>query len=227
MKSIAIIPAYNEDQIIGEVVSQTLQYVDSVIVINDQSTDDTVNEAIFTGATVKFTKGNRGAGKATRQGILLALVYGADAVVTLDGDGQHNPGDIPQMLKLLERFDIVLASRFMDIPTNIPAYRRFGVKVITFAYNFGYGYKISDAQCGLRAFRSTVFENIEIEEDGFGFSTETLIKARSKGFKITEMPTTVKYHKEFRQNSTLNPIKHGLSVLFCTLKWRFKIETKS
>jgi glycosyltransferase involved in cell wall biosynthesis len=227
MKSIAIIPAYNEEKTIGEVVSQTLQYVDSVIVINDQSTDNTVNVAVCAGASVKFTKGNRGVGKATRQGILLALIYGADAIVTLDGDGQHNPGDIPQMLKLLGRFDIVLTSRFMDMFTNIPAYRKFGVKVITFAYNFGYKYKVNDAQCGLRAFRSTILEQIDLEEDGFGFSTEILIKARSKGCHITEMPTTVKYHKEFKQNSTLNPIKHGLSVLLCTLKWRFKVETKS
>jgi glycosyltransferase involved in cell wall biosynthesis len=227
MRTVAIIPAFNEAKTIGTVVKQTLQHVDEVIVMDDQSTDNTASEIKSAGAIVGGTSGERGAGKAIIGGIDYALeYYQPDAIVLLDGDGQHEPNDIPAMLSLLKDYDMVVTSRFMDNAafTNMPLYRKFGIWMITFAYNFGAKFKVRDSQCGLRAFRANVLRDMNLQENGFGYSTEMLVKARAKGYKIIEIPTIVHYHKDFRQNSSMNPVWHGLGVLFCTIWWRIKCE---
>jgi len=227
MKSIAVIPAYNEAHTIGEVVNKTLRYVDGVIVVDDQSTDKTREEALKADAIVWDTGGKRGAGKAIREGIDYALGnYAPEAIVLIDGDGQHDPSYIPQMLERLEFYDAVITSRFMDTQalTKMPLYRKFGIWAITFAYNFGARFKVKDSQCGLRAFKAKVLKAMDLQEDGFGYSTEMLVKARAMGFKIIEIPTVVFYHEDFKQNSSMNPILHGFKVLLCTLKWRWLCE---
>jgi glycosyltransferase involved in cell wall biosynthesis len=227
LKSVAIIPAYNEEKTIGTVVKQTLQYVDEVIVMDDHCTDNTREEALKAGAMVRSTSSGKGAGKAIRIGIGNAInIYQPDAIVLLDGDGQHNPDDIPSMLSLLKDFDMIVTSRFMDNSafTNMPKYRKFGIQCINFAYNFGAKFKIRDSQCGLRAFRANVLRDMNLQENGFGYSVEMLVKARAKGYKIIEIPTVVHYHKDFKQNSSMNPVIHGLGVLLVTLKWRLICE---
>jgi glycosyltransferase involved in cell wall biosynthesis len=226
MHTIAVIPAYNEAKTIGEVVNATLSHEDSVVVVNDQSTDATEELAYEAGADTLETQGKRGAGKAIRQGINFAIRQKSDAIVLIDGDGQHNPNDIPDMLSLLKDFDVVITSRFMDriVLTNVPLYRKFGIWVITFAYNFLSRFKVKDSQCGLRAFKAEVLDTMNLQENGFGYSTEMLVKARAMGFRIIEIPTIVKYHNEFEANSSMNPVVHGIGVLLCTLFWRFKCE---
>jgi glycosyltransferase involved in cell wall biosynthesis len=225
MHTIAVIPAYNESKTISDVVNDTLKYVNSVVVVNDQSTDNTEELAFEAGADTLDTIGKRGAGKAIRNGIDLALHQKAEAIVLIDGDGQHDPDCIPDMLRYLKSYDMVITSRFMgDDLTVVPAYRKFGIWAITFAYNFGMKFKVRDSQCGLRAFRAEVLRDMKLQEDGFGYSTEMLVKARAKGYKIIEIPTIVKYYEDFRQNSSMNPLKHGLMVLLCTIKWRLKCE---
>lgn len=227
MRTIAVIPAFNEAKTIVDVVNKTLHYVDGVVVIDDSSTDDTYIEAVQAGAATFCALLPRGAGKAIREGVENALVrYHPDTIVLIDGDGQHDPSYIPQMLERLEFYDMVITSRFMDkqVLTKMPAYRRFGIWMITFAYNFGAKFKVKDSQCGLRAFRANVLKAMDLQEDGFGYSTEMLVKARAMGFKIIEIPTVVFYHEDFKQNSSMNPILHGFRVLLCTLKWRWLCE---
>jgi glycosyltransferase involved in cell wall biosynthesis len=227
MITVAIIPAYNEGKAIGAVVKQTLRHVDRVFVENDGSTDNTQDEATKAGAIcVNVGNGEHGAGRAIAIGVNTALNYGADTIVLLDGDGQHNPDDIPTMLSLLKDYDVVITSRFMDklVLTQMPSYRKFGIWIINLAYNFCSNFKVRDSQCGLRAFRANVLNDIKPEETGFGFCTEMLIKARKKKYRIVEIPTIVHYYKEFKQNSSMNPIKHGLDALLCTIKWRIKCE---
>lgn len=230
MRTVAIIPAYNEERTISQVIGQTLQYVDNIVVINDQSTDNTAMYAKSVGAEVLGTKGKRGAGKAIRDGLDFALdsfyFTKFDAVILIDGDGQHDPNDIPAMLSLLKQFDMVITSRFMDNSafTNMPKYRKFGIRCINFAYNFGSKFKVRDSQCGLRAFRANVLRDMNLQENGFGYSVEMLVKARARGYKIIEIPTIVHYHADFKQNSSMNPVWHGLGVLLVTLKWRIICE---
>jgi glycosyltransferase involved in cell wall biosynthesis len=220
----AVIPCFNEEKTIGDIVKQCLKYVDEVVVSDDQSTDRTVTVALRNKAIVYQTDGEHGPGKAYRMGIACALRRGADIIVTLDGDGQHDPNEIPKLLKQLEKCDMVITSRFMDNLTNMPFYRRAGVWLITVAYNFGSKIKIKDSQCGLRAAYASRFNNLHLEDNGFGYSVEMLVKARKYGYRIAEIPTIVKYHKSLKENSSLNPIKHGFQVLFDTIKWRIKCE---
>jgi len=227
MKTVAVIPAFNEEKTVRRVVEQVKQHVGCVVVVDDKSTDSTESEIRLAGGVYYYNFGKRGAGSSIIQGINIALsIKAVDAIVLLDADGQHDTNDIPAMLSLLKDFDMVVTSRFMDNAafTKMPTYRKFGIWMITFAYNFGAKFKVRDSQCGLRAFRANVLRDMNLQENGFGYSTEMLVKARAKGYKIIEIPTVVHYHADFKQNSSMNPVWHGLGVLLCTIRWRIKCE---
>lgn len=224
-KSIAVIPCFNEENFIGDMVTRARIYADKVIVIDDGSTDNTSEVAKAAGAEVIRHERRRGAGAATKSGFEAAKTNNADILVTLDGDGQHNPDEIPQVLApiLHNKADLVIGSRFLQpISTNlnqVPKYRKFGIDVITWLYNLGSKKKVSDSQSCFRAHNRKLLESIDITEDGFGFSVEVLVKARNKGLVIAEVPISCIYHT---QGSSLNPIIHGLGVAFEVIKYRLK-----
>jgi glycosyltransferase involved in cell wall biosynthesis len=231
-KLIAAIPCLNEEQFIGDVVTRARKYVDKVIVIDDGSTDNTSEVAKAAGAHVIRHKARQGAGAATRTAFEAAKANDADILVTLDGDGQHNPDEIPQVLApiLSNEADLVIGSRFLQPNLNqsqpisinlnqVPKYRKFGIDVITWLYNFSSKVKVSDSQSCFRAHNRRLLESINITENGFGFSIQVLIQARRKNFVITEVPISCIYHSE---GSSLNPIIHGLGVAFAVLRLRIK-----
>ncbi len=227
MRVIAVIPCFDEEENIADVVLSLNELVGMSIVADDNSKDDTVAKAEEAGAYVVRRFGKRGFGSNTKSGIDEALVRECDIVVTLDGDGQHDPKEMPIVLApiLSGEADVVVGSRFITKHNgHIPTYRKFGIKVITFVYNVGNKHKLSDVQCCFRAYRQEVLRAMTIDEGGFTFSTETLIKARALGFRIKEVPITVLYHKQFSQNSTLNPISQGLDVAWGTIRVRLKVE---
>jgi glycosyltransferase involved in cell wall biosynthesis len=223
LKVVAVIPAYNEESSIAEVVKKASKYVDYVIVIDDGSFDQTGWVAQKYGAEAYKLPRNFGVGMATSRGFQWKGIN--TNLITLDGDGQHNPEEIPALLKPMieQRADLVIGSRFLN-KQNIPSYRSFGIGVITWLYNFGHKQKITDAQSCFRAYSQRLLKSLNIEEDGFGFSVETLIKARKMGFKITEVPITCIYHNDYNKNSTLSPFSHGIRVVWAVLKWRFKLR---
>lgn len=222
MKVVAVIPCLNEEQFIGDVVAKALKHVDKVFVIDDGSTDRTADVARHAGAEVISHTRSLGAGAATRTGFEAAVKYGADIVVTLDGDGQHDPCEIPTVIRpVLEgKADVTIGSRFLR-EAKVSRYRKFGVDVITWLYNIGHKIKISDAQSGFRAYNRKTLGHIAITYPGFGFSIETLVQARKHGLIIIEVPITCIYHDS---GSTEHPVTHGLSVAFSVLKIRVKEE---
>lgn len=224
MKTIAVIPCFNEEQSIGDVVFKSNQFVNMTIVADDNSIDKTVDVASLAGAIIvrDFTKGY---GSKLSNGIDKAMIMEADIVVTLDGDGQHDPQEIPLLLEpiLKGEADCVIGSRFLK-PVKIARYREFGIGVITWLYNIGRKEKITDAQCGFRAYTKEVLDAVKITEDGFAFSVETLIKARHRGFRITEVPVSCIYHSQYHLNSEINPVSQGLSVAWAVIKWRVRLE---
>ena len=225
-KIVAVIPAYNEENTIADIIKHASQYVNcGVIVVDDGSTDQTAWVAEKSGAEAVKLWRNNGAGATTKIGLELAKARNVDVAVTLDGDEQHDPLEIPDVVApiLDDSADLVIGSRFMG-NYKIPAYRRLGIWVITELYNLGSKHRIRDAQSCFRAYSQKVLESIEITEDGFAFSVEVLIKARKRGFRITEVPITCFYHENYSDNSTLNPIRHGLSVALATIKWRLKLK---
>ena len=222
MKIIAVIPCLNEEHFISDVVFKTIEHVDKVIVIDDGSKDATARLARDAGAEVISHTSSQGAGAATRTGLEAALKYGADIVVTLDGDGQHDPREIPLLTKPMVdgKADLVIGSRFLA-EAKVFLYRKFGIEVITWLYNAGHRHKISDAQSGFRAYSRKALECIDITYPGFGFSIETLVQARKYGLTIYEAPVTCIYHD---YGSTENPVTHGLSVVWAVVWLRLVYE---
>jgi glycosyltransferase involved in cell wall biosynthesis len=223
---IAAIPCLNEEQFVSDIVTRASRYVGRVIVIDDGSTDNTSEVAKAAGAEVIRHESRQGAGAATRSAFETAKKYNADVLITLDGDGQHNPDEIPQVIApvLNGEADLVIGSRFLQTTqrtqgTKIRRYRKFGIDVITWLCNFGSKKKISDSQSCFRAHRRRLLETISIKENGFGFSVEVLIKARRKGFVIKEVPISCVYHS---RGSSLNPVSHGLGVVWNVVKHRLK-----
>jgi len=226
-KIVAVIPAYNEENTIANIVESASKYVNcGVIVVDDGSIDQTGWFAERAGAEAIKLPRNFGAGMSTRIGLLFAQARHVDIAITLDGDGQHYPTEIPDVIApILEGYsDLVIGSRFMG-DYKMPSYRRFGIWVITELYNIGSKHRIKDSQSCFRAFNRNALESLEITENGFAFSVETLIKARKKGLLIVEVPITCHYHERYWDNSTLNPVKHGLSVAWATIKWRLRLKT--
>jgi glycosyltransferase involved in cell wall biosynthesis len=142
--------------------------------------------------------------------------------VTLDGDGQHNPDEVPSLIEpiLNGAADLVIGSRFM-CKADVPRYRKIGIDVITWLYNAGHGAKIADAQSGFRAYSRKALEIINITYPGFGFSMQSLVQARKRHLNIVEVPVSCIYHDA---GSTLDPVTHGLSVAWATVKIRISEE---
>lgn len=220
-KIIAAIPCFNTEPFITDVISKARKYVNQVIVIDDGSHDGTAEVARAAGALVINHSTNRGYGEAIKSCFEAAKANTADVLVTLDGDGQHNPDEIPKLTDALlqGKADIIIGSRFLTDEHNTPGYRRFGIGVITFLWNFGSKVKVSDAQSGFRAYNKKIFETIHLSKKGMSVSIETLEEARRGGAIIKEVPISCLYVP-----STLNlkATRHGLSVALSVVRIRLK-----
>ena len=216
------IPAYNEESHIENIVKLAKNYVDSVIVCDDCSTDDTANIAKKAGAVVISHKKTQGYGASIISLFNYARENNAEVMITLDGDGQHNPDEIPLFLDTLTRHnvDVVIGSRFLNQNTEVPGYRKKGIKIITSAANFGSDLNVSDSQSGFRAYSKNAINVIHPTEEGMSASTEILLKISNKGLSLAEVPITISYEGD---TSKHNPLSHGISVLINTLKY---ISTK-
>lgn len=199
MKVVAIIPAYNEASRVGAVVRAALQYVDCVMVVDDGSGDATAPAAAAAGALVVRHPENMGAGGATMTGIEAARMLGADAVVTIDADEQHDPQDIPALLQpVLEgRADIAFANRFGRIagkPRNrIPVIRRIFNAVGNVVTFLATGIWVRDSQCGFKVLGPRALRDVQLQTRGFEFCTEIIREARHHRWRVAEVPVKVVY----------------------------------
>lgn len=217
MKTVVIIPAFNEQAAIASVVEKSLQYADDVLVIDDGSSDNTSEIAKNAGASVLNHPTNFGKGVSLKDAF--AKVDGYDIVVTIDGDGQHNPDEIPKLIEPIAEgnADFVNGSRYLyGFEKNTPAYRRVGQKVLDIATNITAGTSVTDSQSGFRAFRGKTIECYKFRDPGFGIESEMIADAAENNLKITEVPITVKYDVE--NSSTKGPVTHGVGVLLKIIK---------
>jgi|TARA_B110001454_G_scaffold27852_1_gene27202 glycosyltransferase involved in cell wall biosynthesis len=213
------IPAFNEEKNIAAIIVKLKKIADNVIVCNDGSTDATGIIAEELGAIVINHTKNQGYGAGIRSIFLKSKEIESDVLVTLDSDGQHDVDEIKKLIEPIEnkKCDLVIGSRFLeDNVKNVPNYRKIGINIITKVTNTTLKNKLTDSQSGYRAYNKKVISEITPSELGMGVSTEILIKASNKEFVIGEVPITVSYEGN---TSTHNPVSHGTSVLFSTLKF--------
>ena len=189
-----------------------------IIVVDDGSKDDTANIAKEAGATVICHEKNQGYGAAIISLFNFARQQNADVVVTIDGDGQHDPKEIPLLIDSLvdNDMDVVIGSRFLNGDLHSPRYRKAGIKIITSASNYGTGFKVSDSQSGFRAYSKKAIQKIQPTEPGMAISTEILLKSSNNKLSMAEVPIHVSYEGETSKSS---PLSHGVSVLVNTLKY--------
>jgi glycosyltransferase involved in cell wall biosynthesis len=213
---VAVIPAYNEAKRIAAVVERARAHVDDVLVVDDGSTDDTGAVSRAAGARVVRHLQNLGAGGATMTGIEAARRLGATVVVTLDADGQHDPAEIPLLLKPIEegRADIVFANRF-GRRNRIPLIRRVfnGLgNILTFA---AAGKWVSDSQSGFKAFGPLALKEVDLRMSGFEFCTEIVREAARHRWRVAEVPTKVIYseYTMAKGQSFSNGVKTALKIL--------------
>ena len=223
MKTAIVIPAYNCESTIGTMVDKCLKFCNMVIVVDNNSQDNTFLTALKHKALV-IKESKQGQGAATRTGWQTAASLNCNVIITLDADGQHNPDEILSLIEPIKnnQADIVIGSRFIN-RFNAPKYRKFGIDIINWICNVFQDIKFIDTQSCYRVYNKKALTRLKIEEDGFGFSTELLIKARKYRLRIIEVPVSCIYHRSRKCNSTLNPLKHGIIVAWKTLYWRMKL----
>lgn len=221
------IPAFNEEKTIARVVLQAQKCSDKVVVCDDGSSDLTGDITQGLGADVVRHERNLGYGAAIQSLFKRAGELDADVFVTLDGDGQHDPSEIPRVVKPVVDgvADIVVGSRFVN---EGPAYamrwyRRAGVKLITRLTNATSNHGVSDAQSGFRAYSRRSLRSLVMFEDGMGISAEILINARKTGLKVCEVPCSCSYDNGVK-TSIHNPVRHGVDVVASII--RLVVEEK-
>ena len=213
------IPAFNEEKNIAAIITKLADITDTIIVCNDGSSDLTSDIAEKMGAFVINHEKNLGYGAAIRSIFLKAKELDGDILVTFDADGQHRIEDVEKVTKPIidQEADLVIGSRFLDeSEKEVPQYRKVGIKVITKITNASIKKQLTDSQSGFRAYSKKVLNELNPSELGMGISTEILIKASSKNFRITEVPIKILYAGD---TSTHNPVSHGSSVILSTIKY--------
>jgi len=191
---VAVIPAYNEASRIASVIKGVSAYVEQVIVVDDGSTDITSAEAIASGARVVKHMHNCGAGAATMTGIEAARRLGATVIITIDADEQHDPKDIPALLKPIRDnlADVVFANRFGQ-RNKIPFIRRVFNGIGNIVTLVATGRWVNDSQCGFKVFGPRAVGQINLRMSGFEFCTEIVRETVQHRWRIAQVPTKVVY----------------------------------
>ncbi len=214
------IPAFNVEKNIAKVVIHSKRHCDQVVVCDDGSSDETASIAESLGCLVIRHDRNLGYGASIRTLIDTARKEGADVLVTIDGDGQHNPKEIGTLVDpiVAGKADVVIGTRFGEnrIEKKVPKFRKIGIKAITRVVATLNDSTITDAQSGFRAYSRKALSTIRPGEQGMGASTEILFKAKDTGLTVLEVPTTVHYSPDSK--SALNPAYHFTDVVASTLK---------
>ena len=206
---LALIPAHNEAARIAPVVMAAVAML-PVLVVDDGSTDDTAGRSRDAGATVISQRPNQGKGAALRAGFRWAIEHGFDAVVTLDGDGQHDPTEIGRFVSAYEagRPDLVIGARNFR---RMPPLRRLANGAGTLLFSWAVGRHIADNQSGYRLVSRRLAETmLESTETGFGFEVEMIAACVRAGWPIVDVPVRTLY---LGGPSHIRPIAHTREFL--------------
>lgn len=195
-----IIPAHNEAQVIGDVISsitatmKQTQYNFSIVVVNDGSKDDTGIQAKKSGSVVINHILNSGAGGATSTGLRYAVINEFDVAVTMDADGQHDPEDVRACLDyaVKHKIDLLIGSRLID-KKGMSKVKVLGNKGLTFITWLLFGVNVTDSQSGLRVFSKKALGTLEWKSTGYDFCSEMIWRAKQAGLSLKEYPIKAIY----------------------------------
>jgi glycosyltransferase involved in cell wall biosynthesis len=208
------IPLFNSEETVASIILSCSSYSDEVVCIDDCSTDSSAEVARKAGATVISHEINRGVGGVAKTLFRYAKEKNATIVILIDSDGQHDPEDLPKLIKPLNenKADLVIGSRFVSggKSKNMPSYRKFGLKLINTVSKWHSKQLVRDTQSGYRGFNKKAIDTVRFENEGMKSSLEILESISDKGLRILEIPTTIRY--DLKNTSSLHPIPHGLSV---------------
>ncbi|MFH1355192.1 MAG: glycosyltransferase family 2 protein [Candidatus Omnitrophota bacterium] len=203
MKTCIVIPAYNEARAIAGVIQQILSHKLDLIIVDDGSLDDTSEVAKMAGATVIKNLKNEGKGSSLIKGFNYALENNFDAVISMDGDGQHHTDDISNFIDLAKKSasSIFIGNRMQETK-DMPWLRIQTNKTMSWFISSVTGQKIYDTQCGFRLIKREVLEKIKLTTNKYETESEMLVKAARLGFKIESIPIRTIYADE---TSQINP----------------------
>ena len=204
MSVCAIIPFYNEFTTIKAVVINSLNYVHTVIAVNDGSIDNSEKEIENLEKVILINlKVNSGKGEALRIGFEKALSLGFKKIITLDADLQHDPKFIPKIIDALDNYDILIGNRLNDLH-GMPPQRILSNKLTSFLLSLKTGQEIIDSQCGFRGYRSSFLRSVKTVYSGFEAESEILVIGAKKGFNIGFVEIPTKYDN---RKSKMRPFK--------------------
>ena len=207
-KVFAIIPGYNEEDTISDVVKKTSPYVDRTIVVNDGSKDNTGCEAYQAGADVIYHLQNRGKGHAMLTGIVYALAMGADIIVLLDADEQHDPSDIDSFVEMIDRGKAEMVFGCRRFNKKMPMLFRVGNLGLNAMFWLLHMKRIDDILCGYKAFKRETFNKIKWTSNGYTVEIEMAANALTNGVKFKQKKIKTKYLDATKGTS----IKDGLMI---------------
>jgi glycosyltransferase involved in cell wall biosynthesis len=209
----AVIPFYNEKETLSSILNNTINYVDIIVAVNDGSNDGWYFEQKENKVQFINLDRNYGKGKALSEGFKLAIEVGAEIIITLDADLQHDPKYIPHLISELKSYEIVIGNRLKNL-TRMPLSRKISNKLTSFLLSIKTGQEIVDSQCGFRAYRSEVLKNVKTTYSGFEAESEMIINAARKGYRISFVDVPTIYGNEKSKMKPVQAIIGFLRVLF-------------
>ena len=211
-----LIPSYNEARTIGHIVAELIQKGFTVYVVDDGSTDDTANIAHVQGAVVVKHKTNKGKGASLREGFRHIIKKGFDAVIIMDGDGQHLVADIGNFIEKMGATgaDMVIGNRMLDV-SLMPEERKHTNRFMSFFISALSGQRIPDSQSGYRLIKREVLEKVNLKSSNFEIESEMIIRSSRAGFKIESVPIKTVYDDE---KSKVNPVIDTLRFIAFVIK---------
>lgn len=218
----AVIPAYNEEKHIGDVVRRTRQKLDDVLVVDDGSTDKTADRARDAGAEAIVHEINRGKGETIKTGLRHWLDRQFDFVIILDADGQHRPEEIERFVTAGLSADepkLILGTRMNDV-SSMPLIRRIVNRWMSERISALCGQEIPDTQCGFRMLHRQLIPELLGGSARFDYETEMLIIASRKGFRIASVPISTVYLDEV---SSIHPVRD--TIRFFKLMRRYSRQS--